>query len=94
MSWIVDGFTSGRIPAEAKTWQEEQSRAAFQSGKLLFLRQFCQDFSAETGIPVEPVYTGKMFYALHKLALAGHFQPGEQVVALHTGGLQGARGFL
>lgn len=58
------------------------------------LRRFCQEFSAETGIAVEPVYTGKMFYALHQLAQAGHFRPGERVVALHTGGLQGARGFL
>ncbi len=40
LSWIVDGFTSGRIPAEAKTWQEEESRAAFQSGKLLFMRNW------------------------------------------------------
>ena len=40
LSWIVDGFTSGRIPAEAKTWQEEESRAAFQGGKLLFLRNW------------------------------------------------------
>lgn len=40
LSWIVDGFTSGRIPPEAKTWQEEASRSAFQSGKLLFLRNW------------------------------------------------------
>lgn len=58
------------------------------------LREFFVDFSAETGIPIEPVYTGKMFYALHKLAAAGKFLPGERVVAIHTGGLQGARGFL
>ena len=58
------------------------------------LRQFCQDFSAETKIPIEPVYTGKMFYALHKLAQAGKFYPDERIVAIHTGGLQGARGFL
>jgi 1-aminocyclopropane-1-carboxylate deaminase len=58
------------------------------------LRQFCLELSAETGLPLEPVYTGKMFYALHKLVLAGKFDPGERVVALHTGGLQGARGFL
>lgn len=57
------------------------------------LRQFCVDFSAETGIPIEPVYTGKMFYALHKLAVAGKFSRDERVVAIHTGGLQGARGF-
>lgn len=58
------------------------------------LRQFCADFSHETGIPVEPVYTGKMFFALHKMAQAGHFSATEKVVAIHTGGLQGARGFL
>lgn len=57
------------------------------------LRRFCADFSAETGIPIEPIYTGKMFYALHKLAVAGIFSPDERVVAIHTGGLQGARGF-
>lgn len=57
------------------------------------LMQFCTDFFAETGIPVEPVYTGKMFYALHQLCLAGHFLRGEKVVAVHTGGLQGNRGF-
>jgi 1-aminocyclopropane-1-carboxylate deaminase len=58
------------------------------------LRQFCADISAETGIPIEPVYTGKMFYALHKMAQAGIFSADERVVAIHTGGLQGARGFL
>ncbi len=40
LSWIVDGFTSGRVPAEAKAWEEEQSRAALQGGKLLFLRNW------------------------------------------------------
>lgn len=58
------------------------------------LRQFCQDFVTETGIAIEPVYTGKMFYALHQLAEAGKFSHHERVVAIHTGGLQGARGFL
>lgn len=57
------------------------------------LRQFCQELTAETGMPLEPVYTGKMFYALHQLVMAGKFRQGERVVAIHTGGLQGARGF-
>ncbi|MES2106449.1 MAG: pyridoxal-phosphate dependent enzyme [Pseudomonadota bacterium] len=57
------------------------------------LLEFCAGFSAQTGIPVEPVYTGKMFHALKLLNVAGKFDPGEKVVALHTGGLQGARGF-
>ncbi|HTD05150.1 1-aminocyclopropane-1-carboxylate deaminase/D-cysteine desulfhydrase [Undibacterium sp.] len=57
------------------------------------LLAFCARFSVQTGIPVEPVYTGKMFHALQLLTAAGKFQPGESVLALHTGGLQGARGF-
>ncbi|MFZ6645480.1 1-aminocyclopropane-1-carboxylate deaminase/D-cysteine desulfhydrase [Undibacterium sp. TJN25] len=57
------------------------------------LLEFCTGFTAETGIPVEPVYTGKMFYALKLLVAAGKFRDDERVLALHTGGLQGARGF-
>jgi 1-aminocyclopropane-1-carboxylate deaminase len=59
----------------------------------LALRDFCQQFSDETKIRLEPVYTGKMFYALHQLIRIGHFKPGERIVAIHTGGMQGLRGF-
>ncbi|MBC3875722.1 1-aminocyclopropane-1-carboxylate deaminase/D-cysteine desulfhydrase [Undibacterium flavidum] len=58
------------------------------------LLAFCDRFFADTHIPVEPIYTGKMFYALHQLCHAGKFSAGERVVAVHTGGLQGNRGFL
>ncbi|WP_394777339.1 1-aminocyclopropane-1-carboxylate deaminase/D-cysteine desulfhydrase [Undibacterium sp.] len=57
------------------------------------LLEFCASFTARTAIPVEPVYTGKMFHALKLLAAAGKFGADEKVVAVHTGGLQGARGF-
>lgn len=57
------------------------------------LMDFCEEFSVETQIPVEPVYTGKMFYALHQLCRSGKFAPNEKVVAIHTGGLQGNRGY-
>lgn len=52
---------------------------------------FCQQFVQETGIPVEPVYTGKLFYALHQRALRGEFAANQRIVAIHTGGLQGLR---
>lgn len=57
------------------------------------LLEFCARFVADTKIPLEPVYTGKMFYALHQLCKAGKFSEGERVIAVHTGGLQGNRGF-
>jgi multiple sugar transport system substrate-binding protein len=37
---LADNYKNGNIPKEAITFQEEQSRAAFQSGKLLFLRNW------------------------------------------------------
>lgn len=58
------------------------------------LRQFCRAFSQEYNLPIEPVYTGKLFYALHKMQQARAFGDDERVLAVHTGGLQGARGFV
>ena len=58
------------------------------------LRQFCREFSQEFGLPIEPVYTGKLFHALRRLQQAQVFRPDERVLAVHTGGMQGARGFI
>ena len=56
---------------------------------LTFIRQF----EIETRIPLEPIYTGKMLYGLYDLIAKNHFSRGTRIVALHTGGLQGNRGF-
>jgi len=37
---LVDAFKNGNIPQEAITYKEEDSRTAFQDGKLLFLRNW------------------------------------------------------
>lgn len=57
--------------------------------KLLY---FMETFSADTGIPLEHVYTGKAMYGLMELIKRGHFRPGSSIVFLHTGGLQGRAG--
>lgn len=51
------------------------------------LSAFCERFTQATGIPLEPVYTGKLFLALSDLASRGYFSRGDEVVAIHTGGL-------
>ncbi len=56
------------------------------------LLTFIDDFESKTGIPLEPIYTGKMLYALYDLIAKKHFKPGMKIIALHTGGLQGNRG--
>jgi len=37
---LADNYKNGNIPKQAITYQEEQSRSAFQDGKLLFLRNW------------------------------------------------------
>lgn len=55
---------------------------------------FMEQFTSDTGIELDPVYTGKMMFRLHKLVEQGTFAAGDIIVAVHTGGLQGCRGFL
>jgi len=43
-------------------------------------------------IPLDPLYTGKMFYAINDLIKQDRFDK-RQIVAIHTGGLQGIAGF-
>jgi multiple sugar transport system substrate-binding protein len=40
VKWAVDAFADGTIPKAELTWKEEESRKAFQDGKLLFLRNW------------------------------------------------------
>lgn len=56
------------------------------------LRQFVAQFAGQTGIAIEPVYSGKMLYAVHQLIERGEFARGTRILAVHTGGMQGARG--
>ncbi len=57
------------------------------------LEQFIDYFQRHSGISIEPVYSGKMLYAIHSRIERGDFARGTRLLALHTGGLQGARGF-
>ncbi len=53
---------------------------------------FMDDFEQETGIELEPIYTGKMMYGLFDLIKQGKFKKDHRIIAIHTGGLQGKRG--
>lgn len=45
------------------------------------------------GIPLDPIYTGKMTFACWDLLQKNYFPPGSRILLIHTGGLQGNRGF-
>lgn len=53
------------------------------------LIEFVNAFYSAHHIPLEPVYTGKLLYALYDIVGSGHFPKGTRILALHTGGLQG-----
>ncbi|MDR3693991.1 pyridoxal-phosphate dependent enzyme [Mucilaginibacter sp.] len=56
------------------------------------LIDFIKQFVAQTGILIEPVYTGKMLFAVYDLAAKGYFKPGENILAIHSGGIWGLLG--
>ncbi len=57
------------------------------------LRDFILAFEQVHGVPLEPVYTGKMLFAVHQLRARGAWDALAPVLAIHSGGLQGRRGY-
>lgn len=57
------------------------------------LLAFIADSEQQGGLPLEPLYTGKALLALREQVTAGCFGMGTRWVFVHTGGLQGRRGF-
>jgi 1-aminocyclopropane-1-carboxylate deaminase len=56
------------------------------------LINFVKNFSGQSKIPIEPIYTGKMLFGIYDLVSRGFFKEGSQIIAIHTGGLQGLKG--
>ena len=57
------------------------------------LRAFMLEFERVQGIALEPVYTGKMLYAIHRRLASEEGCQNGGLLAIHTGGLQGRRGY-
>lgn len=57
------------------------------------LKHFMQEFETETGVPLDPVYTGKLLWGVMQGVNAGKWPPGSMLLVMHSGGLQGRRGF-
>lgn len=53
---------------------------------------FINQFKKETGIPLDPIYTGKMLFGVLDLVRKNKFSRETKVLAVHTGGLQGIAG--
>jgi multiple sugar transport system substrate-binding protein len=49
LDFLANGFKEGYIPKEAITYKEEEGRAAFQAGKLIFHRQWPYIYNLANG---------------------------------------------
>ncbi|GIM53204.1 1-aminocyclopropane-1-carboxylate deaminase [Capnocytophaga cynodegmi] len=56
------------------------------------LISFLNNFNKKTGILLDPIYTGKMIFAIFALSNKNFFKPNTKILAIHTGGLQGIQG--
>jgi 1-aminocyclopropane-1-carboxylate deaminase len=93
------------LNAEIESWLREYSNQKLNSWTLLTnyhhggyakvspeLVSFIQRMSTMHALPLDPVYTGKLFWAIFEEIKNGHFKRGTTVLAVHTGGLQGSGG--
>lgn len=53
------------------------------------LMQFCRSFIRETGILIDPVYTGKALFTLKEMITRKVIPPDQKILFLHTGGSMG-----
>ncbi|OJW13459.1 pyridoxal-phosphate dependent enzyme [Mucilaginibacter sp. 44-25] len=81
----IDGMLSRPSPYHLHTDYHFGGYAKTTPGLIAFIK----DFVSNTGVLIDPVYTGKMLYALHDLAAKDHFAPGSKILAIHTGGMWG-----
>ena len=54
------------------------------------LKNFIREMYQQHNLPLDPVYTGKLMWAVLEEVKKGFFRRGSTILALHTGGLQGA----
>lgn len=57
------------------------------------LIRFINDFNKDTGVLLDPIYTGKMMLGILDMIKKNQFKKGSKILAIHTGGIQGIEGF-
>lgn len=91
--WIEQALSStkeNRATPPSAEWklltQYHHGGYAKTSAELI---NFKQKFENKFNIPLDPIYTSKVFYAFFEELKNDQIKPGSQVVLYHSGGLQG-----
>ncbi|MDO8863050.1 pyridoxal-phosphate dependent enzyme [Haliea sp. E1-2-M8] len=90
----IAALVAAQVPAAHARWRLHRD---FHCGGFARadarLRELMLRCDRELGLALEPVYTGKALLALHSWLAAGVGSVRQPVVLVHTGGLQGRRGY-
>lgn len=90
---LQDDFKNwGISPTSLEIQQEYHANGYAKVNEALI--QFIQQFTQETGILIEPTYTGKLCFGVFDLISKGHYPEGSKILIVHTGGLTGLLGHL
>lgn len=93
----VNAQLNSTYPEDAHTTSNWRIESRFHFGGYAKtsdeLIQFMHEFQSQYGITLDAVYTGKMFYGLFEMIKSKNFKAGTTIVAIHSGGLQGNKGF-
>ena len=82
-----------RIFAQKDNWEIITDYHFGGYGKInLELIEFINAFFDENKVPLDPIYTGKMFFGVIDLISKKYFPPHSKILLIHTGGLQGIEG--
>ncbi|WP_117614795.1 1-aminocyclopropane-1-carboxylate deaminase/D-cysteine desulfhydrase [Flavobacterium sp. MEB061] len=88
--FLIDGI---RIFAQKDNWEIITDYHFGGYGKInLELIEFINAFFDENKVPLDPIYTGKMFFGVIDLISKKYFPPHSKILLIHTGGLQGIEG--
>lgn len=96
---VNDNSLPGKIKAELTELENQQLSLDLGAHLGGFgktndaLIKFINDFYSVTKIPLEPLYTGKVLYRLHALLEEERLTSFDNILVIHTGGLQGNKGF-
>ncbi len=90
---VTDALTSAGLRAQVPWVIEHDFHCGGFARVSESLRHFMLACEATHGLPLEPVYTGKMLFAVQRLRASGRISPEEALLLVHTGGLQGRRGY-
>ncbi len=77
---------AGRLASEPSWRIDDDSHFGGYARSNPVLERFMTVFNETHGIPLEPVYTGKLFWRLGQDISSGRIAPGTDIIALHTGG--------